>query len=115
MTESEFDQQQNSPSVEELPSSEDSESVEVVETPEQPEEIESPNEVSPNTTPTVEIIDLDTPEIEENIDNEANEPERKYVEEVEDYYPETFTEETTPSTAPSPIRSNSNGGNEGLV
>ena len=43
LTESEFDQQQNSPSVEELPSSEDSESVEVVETPEQPEEIESPN------------------------------------------------------------------------
>ena len=118
LTESEFDQPQNSPSVKELPSSESSESVEVMDTPEQPIEI------SPATTPTVEIIDLDTPEIEENIDIEAtepkpgviepeNEPERKYIEEVEDYSGETFTEETTPSSAPSPVRTNSNGGNEG--
>ena len=40
----------------------------------------------------------------------TNEPERQYVEEVEDYTPET--EETTPSTVPSPMRANSNGGNE---
>ena len=118
MTESEFDQPQKSPSVKELPSSEASESLELIGSPEQP------IEVSPATTPTVEVIDLDTPEVEENaieaIDQDldkvkpTNEPENKYVEEMEDDTPETVTEETT-STAPSPMRANSNGGNEGTV
>ena len=118
LTESEFDQPQKSPSVKELPSSEASESLELIGSPEQP------IEVSPATTPTVEVIDLDTPEVEENaieaIDPDldkikpTNEPENKYVEEVEDDTPETVTEETT-STAPSPMRANSNGGNEGTV